>query len=509
MGLWSSKIHNVVQPRKHFLAEPPDSPFVPRLQDLVNQPDSRYHLLDWDPKQYWQPHRFIAEGLLPGPSSHASRESNSSLLFLANAAMPSKSPRRRPISTLHYKLLDWSRGIRTASGFHANGPVRMLLWCHEKDKTSILPRTFIYRTKLSLLLEMTNHVEEIVSSDISLGLKYQKREQRLELLSGRRVADTMHQLGIHIPAERRTDLQKEIHEALAQLGSDRFTSLTPSSSLQSRAWHKELQELRDRFDAGELVQAEGQAPRSRRKVKDPSTLTPEYLRLVELERNARHDLKRHGLVDGLLARQAKIDSLDLKVHNHDLDEATRAAALSEMRREDEELKRYLQNTKGVHTRQKFEYFKHDRRAYAQNPPLLMWDRRNAEPLKANSEEFYPPKGLCLFDIQPRQPFLYRMTSAQDSIFSALMTTLWYSAPDTLKVLDQIAPGAFDALTSRVPTVWDPRRGGERDLADLPLRRVTPDMAYGLVEAWQDWPFRPDLLDLLRKGNLYGDERDED
>ena len=509
MGLWSSKIHKVVEPRKHFLAEPPESPFMPRLQDLVNQPGSHYHLLDWDADQYWQPHRFIAEGLLPGPSSHASRESNNSLLILANAAMASKSPRGRPNSTIHYRLLNWSRDIRTASGFHAAGPVRMLLWCPEKDKTSILPRTFIYRTKLSLLLEMTNHVEEIVSSDISLGLKHQKREQRLELLSGRRVADTMQQFGIHIPAERRTELQKEIHEALAQLGSDEITPLTSSSSLPTRDWHKELRELRDRFDAGEFVQAEGEAPRSRRRVKDPSKLTLEYLRLVELERNARHVQKRHDLVDGLLARQAKIDSLDLKVHNNDLDEPTRAAALSEMRRENEELKGYLQNRKGIHTRQLFEYFKHDRRAYEQDPPLLMWDRRNAEPLKAKLEEFHPPKGLCLFDMQPRQPFPYSMTPAQDSIFSALVTTLWYSAPDTLKVLDQIAPGAFDALTSRVPAVWDPRRGGERDLADLPLRRVTPQMAYGLVEAWQDWPFKPDLLDLLRKGNLREDESDED
>lgn len=476
---------------------------MPRLESLANEQDSRYHLLDWNSKEYWAPDRYVAEGLLPPLDTHGSKEPNSSILILANAAMStSKLPDSQSFAKGSLKLVDWSRDIRTGSGFHAGGPVRMLYWCPEKEKTPILPRTFKYRTKLSLMLEMTCHVEEIVTSDISIGQKYQKRDQSIELMSGRRVAKSMKQLGIEIPAERRTELQRQIQQDLAKLESGDTTLQASNASLRTRGWHRELQDLQAKFDAGEFVQAEGAAPRARKKYARNSTYTPEYARLLELERNARHSQKRVELVEELLEKQAKIDSLDLQAHDSTLGEPARAAALTELRQRKNELEQDLANTKGIHTRQEFEYFKHDRRAYAQDPPLLMWDRRNADPLKADTEEFHPAKGLCLFDIEPRCPFPYSMTPAQDSVFSALMTTLWYSSSENLTVLDQITPGAFDALTPNVPALRDPRRGGELDLRDLPLRRLTPEMAYGLAMAWLDWPFKPDFFDLLRKGSLY-------
>lgn len=139
----------------------------------------------------------------------------------------------------------------------------------------------------------------------------------------------------------------------------------------------------------------------------------------------------------------------------------------------------------------------------------MWDRRTAEPMKAYKEEFYPQKNLCLLDIQPRHPLPYPMTQAQLLLLRMLTTTIWLGGSDNLTHLDRIAPGAFNALTSRVPSLTDPTRGGERDIRDLPIDRLTPEMAYGLVKAWLDWPFRPNLGDLIHRGSLVDDLDSDD
>ncbi|KAL8706832.1 MAG: hypothetical protein Q9201_000171 [Fulgogasparrea decipioides] len=508
-GLWSSKIHDVLQPHKHILAESSASPFLPRLELLVSQRNSRYHLLDWGDRDQWEPDRFVAEGLLPAFDAHGSRGSNHSILVLANGSMSSgKLSEQQRYARTHLKLLEWVSDIRKGSGFHAGGPVRMLLWCPEKESLPLTPRTVQYRSKISLQLEMACHVEEIVSSGDAIRGKEQKRDRVIDLSSGRRVAKTMQQLGIEVPPGRQTGLREQTQGFLAELGSGDATQPTLTSSIQARGWHEELQDLRKRFQAGEFAQADG-LPLGKSFAMLPrgtgSKMTPEYTRLVELERNWRHTQKRVKLVEELLQEQANIDALDLKAYDLALGERQRAAALKEMREKKEELEKRLDTTKGVHTRQEFEYFKTDRKAYAQNPPLLIWDRRTAEPLKAYKEEFYPEKRLCLLDIEPIQPCPYPMTTAQDTFFSMLMTTLWQNPSDNLTVLDRIAPGAFDAVTSKVPALRDPSRGGERNLGDLPIRRLTPEMAYGITMAWLDWPFKPDLMELLRKGSIYDDQ----
>ncbi|KAL8733523.1 MAG: hypothetical protein Q9181_003556 [Wetmoreana brouardii] len=508
-GLWSSKIHEVLQPHKHILAEPSPSPFLPRLEPLVSQPNSRYCLLDWGDGDQWEPDRFVAEGLLPAFDTHRSRGSNRSILVLANGSMSSgRLADQHRYARTHLKLLDWVSDIRKGSGFHAGGSVRMLLWCPEKETFPLMPRTIQYRSKISLQLEMACHVEEIVSSGDTIRGKQQKRDQVIDLSSGRRVARTMQQLGIEVPPGRQIELQEQTQDFPAKVGSDDATQQPSASSVQARGWHEELQDLRKMFQAGEFAQAEG-LPLGKSFAVLPrgtgSKMTPEYARLVELERNLRHTQKRIKLVEELLQEQANIDALDLKAHDPALGERQRAAALREKHEKKKELEERLDNTKGAHTRQEFEYFKTDRKAYAQNPPLLMWDRRTAEPLKAYKEEFYPEKGLCLLDIEPIQPCPYPMTTAQDTFFSMLMTTLWQNASDNLTVLDRIVPGAFDAVTSKVPPLRDPSRGGERSLRDLPIRRLTPEMAYGITMAWLNWPFKPDLVELLRKGSIYDDQ----
>ncbi|KAL8928428.1 MAG: hypothetical protein Q9172_000914 [Xanthocarpia lactea] len=505
IGLWSSKIHDIVQPRKHVLAEPPSSPFVPHLEQLTKTQSSRYQLVDWPQIEAWAPDRYVAEGLLPALDGRGSTEPNRSILVLANTALSALRQEQGRFPRTHLKLLHWASDMANTTAFHAGGPVRMLLWCPEKDANFIVPRTIRYRSKLSVLMEMICHVEEIVGSDESVFDRQKKRDQITELNSGKRVAKLMEDSGVTVPPGRETDLHKQVNEAISRSKSDDAGQGLEFTSIRARSWHEELEDLKEVFKDVELPRVKTSSGRRiLSHVPKEIIEDPRFARFLELDRNLKHVQKRTGLIEGLLQEQAQIDALDFQAHALDSKDPQRTAILAEIQQKKTQLQERLDNLKGQNTRNEFEFFKQDRKAYASNPPLLMWDHRSAEPMKAYKEEFHPAKNLCLLDIQPRHPSPYQFTGAELIFFQVLTTTLWHDGWDNLTALDRIAPGAFDAVTSKVPSLTDPTRGGERDLLDLPICRVTPEMAYGLTKAWLDWPLRPNLGDLLHRGSLIDD-----
>ncbi|KAL8801923.1 MAG: hypothetical protein Q9182_004157 [Xanthomendoza sp. 2 TL-2023] len=491
VGLWSSKIHDIVRPRKHILAEPSASAFASCLEPLIKQKDSRYHLLDWRQRDTWSPDRFVAEGLLPALNTHDPKEHNRSILILVNTAVARH--KGQPPKTL-LKLLDWANDIMDGSGFYAGGPVRVLLWCPQKEANTVLPRTIQYRTKLSLLLEMTCDIEEIVGSRESIALKVKKRDPAVEMESANRVARQMQKSGVTIPPGRETELHKQVQEALAQSESEDITREMETAPMRARSWHMELQDLRQTFKG--LKQGNGPAKPPPGFRRDPA-----YYRFLVLDKHFKHFQKRAVLIEELLQDQSQIDALDLQAHDPSQKEPQRTAILAEIQNRQEKLRERLENQAGPLGRGEFQFFKHERKAYAQDPPLLMWDHRSAEPLQAHKEEFYPAKHLCLLDIEPRHPLPYPMTLPERDLFLILTTQVWHNPRANLKVLDQIAPGAFDAVTPKVPSLRDPTRGGERDLLQLPIYRLTPEMAHGLTKAWSDWPFGPNLAELMHSNSF--------
>lgn len=471
---------------------------MPRLQALVDQQGSRYHISKETGHYHWEPDRYIADGLLSPFHAAQPTGPNNKILMLVNGALPTAYIENARFPGFQLKLRQWCNDINRQSGFHANGPVRMLVWLPEKEKTSILPHTILYRNSLSLQLEMNCRIEEVASSGAVSRQRQQQRDQSVELMSRRRVARTMQQLGVKVPFGRQLNSQKEIQDAVAPPDKTGSALQISTASLQARGWHDELQTLRQQFEAGDFARAETDPPgKSGEKVPERTQLTPEFARMTELERNLRHIAKRSGEIGIFLREQADIDTLDSQAHDPTLDKAKRLATLQELQNRRVKLKADLDNLKTPRLRADFEFYKQDRRAFAQNPPLLLWDQRSAEPLKAYSEEFYPERDMCLLDVEPHYPLPYPITSAaQASFFSILMASLFRTASNNLRALDGIAPGAFDAITPKVPALHDPTRGGERDLLDLPLRRLTPEMAYGILMAWFDWPFKPELSDLL-------------
>jgi transcription factor 1 len=489
--------------------EPRKDTYLPFLKPLLDAPGSRYHLRDWDGRTPWQAQKYITEGLLPNLqlSENSSRDPaapNDSLLIVVNAS--SRSDRQKPQTGLghesHQAIISFTNDIRTGSGFHAHGPVRMLLWVPEVEKQALLPRTVCHRRKIALALEMTCQVEEIVGgASASVRELKQHREDFLNIESGKQVAERMRRKNIQIPVERQDGMQRKVQDILQGSTSGDAVALRESDGTlpdSSRKWHKELRQLKADFESGKLSQFIGGPPgvRTNKRRNDPRTHSPEWVRLMEMERNLKSQQREKIDVLHLIVEQEKLDSLELDAYQDCLSEAERREKLEEVDRRTRELKTRLDNVTNRRS-MAFKFIVDDRKAFVQNPPLLMWDQRTAEPLIAQDYNFYKPKDIALLDIQPKFPNPYPLTTAQAIYLDMIVARVFTHGNQTPTVgLKQLAPGAFEALVPRVPALQDLRKGGCRNIEDLRCRVMTPEMFYDLALAWEKWPFKPPVPDLM-------------
>lgn len=500
-GIFSSKIHDFLRPRSHILIEPIHEYHAPFLNPLVEAPSSKYHLRDWPFQESVHLDTYIKDGLMenrePGSAQvYKTYAGIDSILVFANLARGRSVRNGNPghLSS-HYRVLSFVNALRHGRGLHLNGPVRMLLWMADKDKNALLPQTVSIRKKIASQLEAYYHVEEIVGGS-SRGPPY--RERALELESGERVAKRMEAAGIQIPANRQDDLQKEVE-------TNRFAPLrgdSVASSSTSRNWHRELHQLRKAFDQGEFSQLEGGPPGPHEtKAKANAKLTPQFLRMRQLRSNARLGDRKQTALEGLLEAEAKIDSLQNELLHMDIDQATREDKLKEQRTIYDELKTALENKEPPFLA-KFALLSDDRRALALDPPLLLWDRREAEPLVAQDEEFHTAHKLALLDFRPIVPVQYSMDQELALYFDYLSTHLLFNGSQTMKCLESLDPGAFEALALKVPELQDPRKCGRAFLEDMRTRNLTPELLYKLAIAWTQWPFRTPLTELVDRSSQF-------
>ena len=140
-------------------------------------------------------------------------------------------------------------------------------------------------------------------------------------------------------------------------------------------------------------------------------------------------------------------------------------------------------------------------AYRQDPPLLYWDRRRAEPLKANATEFFPKADLVLLDLQPRSlwPILQENFPKNYDVLEYILSNLLNQPSQTVQEgLKSLAPGAFESLVPECPSITDPKKGGNPHLDVMTVRCLTLEMLKELIEAWTKWPFRPTRREVLAK-----------
>ena len=508
IGLWSSKLHEYLKPRNHILMEPKQSIYLPFLQPLLDAPGSRYQLKGWPDSHLWQPKRYIEEGLLHdtkgyGGTPSRNGEPNNSILIIANLAGQTKTMREhaRAATSAHLKAIDFSHDVRHKTGFQQYGPTRMLMWLSDEDKRALLPRTVGYRVKLSVFMEANVALEEIVGSRRKSVVRI-RREDFLESQSRKEVALRMQEEGMMIPEGRQCGPEDR--------GSD--------VSKISRHWHSELQELEEDFQAGKFSQyvktpaaksINGRMPRAmngKAITEDSLPESPEYQRMMLLRYDANGQNVLIDRVEAVLRKQKKIDEMDSDLYREDIKASEQKNDVKALESRTQDFKAELEKltTKQVSV---LLFRDDDRRALAMDPPLLMWDRRKAEPLLAGEDEFYAPDQVALLDFQPKATDEFPMTPEQSIYFDLIASSLYSPATQaTFRRLDTIAPGAFDALVPQVAAIHDPRKGGRRDIDSVRVRTATPEMIHGLAVAWDNWLFKPPIEDLLLRFGVNSEER---
>ena len=67
----------------------------------------------------------------------------------------------------------------------------------------------------------------------------------------------------------------------------------------------------------------------------------------------------------------------------------------------------------------------------------------------------------------------------------------------MRLLDTIAPAAYDALVPKIAEFTDPRKGGRKNADWLACRILSPKMMWRLAIEWDKWLFKPDTEELKR------------
>ena len=494
IGLWSTKLHDYLKPRNHILIEPKKDTCLPFLQPLLDAPGSRYRLVDWPEEHVWAPDRFVKEGLLHdveglGGPPPTTEEPNNSILITANlvgchlekrALLPDAVTRKQPLAYL--RALHYAQGARYRTGFLKYGATRLLMWLSDEHKRSLLPRTVGYRGKMALYMESHVSLEEIVgfpdASDSAI-----HREDALDIESSKRVAQRMREKDIKIPPHRQVRLEDRKYD-LSQV---------------SRHWHKELQELEEGFRAGKFKQnVEIPAATYDGKRRGRAQPTPEFKRMKLLRYVITGDNVSIDKINSVLKSQERIDKMDLDLHREDINSSEREELIKALNASIQDYKSELRvlNKKQL---ERLYFLDDDRRATAMNPPLLMWDRREAEPLLAREDEFHYPTQAALLDFQPKMPNEFPMTMHQSIYFDLISTSLLSPTSHAgLERLKVVAPGAFEALIPQVPAIRDPAKGGRYDLDSVRARTLTTEMFHSLALAWDNWAFKPSI-----ESTIYG------
>ena len=449
---------------------------------MLDAPGSRYHYRCWPPVDTAYIGRYVEEGLLPPANEF--RGDQSPILLVANHGHGKVRAEDHSVGVeAVMQAYTHAHNFRHKKSFHTYGPTRMLMWMSDSDKRTLLPRTVAYRSKVAVSLELSMHVEEIVGGP-PLETKA-RREDALEIRSGERAAERTKEEGLILPPRRQ----------LAYEGT-----FGRSSAGTTRDWHRELRELEEGFKTLKYSQFEGELPKpliDARGRKQPARkgvpFSPEYKRFQRLKGIFNRANVNHNKADKYVQMQEEIDRLDLEAHRKDINTEQRKELLRVLDAKIRDFKASLEDLREADL-QKIMFLDDDRRAFAMDPPLLMWDRRKAEPILAENDEFYHiSKPMALLDFQPQPKSIkdFPMNEKQEDYFDDIATHLMsVRGPATLHHLNKLAPGAFEALTSKVPALRDPRKGGRRDIDFVRNRTLTPEMFHGLALAWDQWLFKP-------------------
>jgi transcription factor 1 len=445
-GIWSSKINEFLQPRRHVLVEP-EITYHRFLKPLV-QSKPCYKLLkepiygkaDW---AEFIPTHFPEQSPIV-PNKPGVLPKNNTLLILANppAAFSPKD---------HYTPSRWwlkfLEDCLHQNGLNMYGSVRVLALAPFKDITGVLPRTTADRRRIGSLTEtLALHAIEIASSN-EFEHWHASRGWDALLDNRKRVAERAAAQNIITPPNREPPPLECIPDIKA-----RGRKESPYTARMLLPLHKELLSTIEAGDATGF--------KSRTGVTDPKLrdlLRQKSLAVTKLARNNTMAYSRQKLTDMRL----------------NIDEETRklARAAADPNETPENLKilddqigtlqsQYAAEVSKTHFSESRFYestIDDSRIAFISNnfdDSQLVWDRRPFEPLVIHPDEIWPadrPMGLIYFEAQEAPLALQKIFQQPKSThrealdrFLALINT---TNGRTLMTVSEIAEFAFSKLST--------------------------------------------------------------
>ncbi|KAK5205797.1 hypothetical protein LTR47_010155 [Exophiala xenobiotica] len=490
-GLWSQKIHNLLNPRRHVLVEPDFVNYSPYLAPLLQGKDTVYRHATLLEDAFNPRNKLLSDY----PAAIDPLQCNQTLLLTVNlsgtllkTSVYTGSPARRFFADLYLSL--W----KSRTNIHRYGLVRVLAWVPDDEKDAYIPRTVNTRRKQAVMLEGGYSIKEIAGGSDNTRSSLYRRWREIEVEDRARVAALEQAAGIETPETRRD-----------QLPPPDLLSIDPTvEAIQKGKFISNAQWVPNFLKLDEYLRKEHpehyEECNKKRRYEGPGGHLPELREWQMLRTQARTQHKTHMRAVDLVKDQRLLDlswkKLMIAAESHRVNTQerqlrTRAEALgASILRLNRTNRLFV--TKAVD----------DYRALDMSPPVLSWNRREAEPVLVHAEDFVPSHDrLALLDLTPRQDFLAKIDTIDKMVyFGHVLRDLFLrpsrSVYDALKML---VHEGVDEFIKAIPGLHDPTKGGWYDLSALRVRSLPTEMVVDIALAYTKWPFRRSTESILMWG----------
>ncbi|KAG8405810.1 hypothetical protein J3458_021741 [Metarhizium acridum] len=165
-GVWSRKLHEILEPRKHVMMDLDAELYKPFLADLISKDN-----VELIPKSglVWKDLLEMLRTSLTEQRETTQKDTpsrNDTLLVTANLSMFPKKAFHGFDSISSMILYQFISSISTSTLFQRYGLVRMLIWVNDEDKRRLLPRSINRRKKSAFETELScEWVHEVAGLD--------------------------------------------------------------------------------------------------------------------------------------------------------------------------------------------------------------------------------------------------------------------------------------------------------------------------------------------------------
>ncbi|ETN46619.1 uncharacterized protein HMPREF1541_00805 [Cyphellophora europaea CBS 101466] len=488
---WSEHLHDIVQPRRHILAEPKRETFAPFINPLLEKVGSRYEWTDKGLGSIIHDTKFFEEENLDQKDQLTT--SNPNILVTINLSDNVLNPKGGLTVRAHTYFINnlYASLFTLRNDLFRHGLFRVLAWLPDEDKHLFVPRTVEQRSKQSLQLDTTCSVTEVASLS-STAEDENPRHQRIYDLSIedlRTVRKKDRAAGIFVPSHHPdTDpLPPAVH---LHPSVESYKSI---DHLERHAYQDELMSLDDQVkrEFPEVYEAYAPGWLSVDKRIPRSHSNEPLIKQWKLLYVRARTLHKTYLLKTSIAKEQR----DIEAQWRAAQEGGDEEALKGLKHRAEKNLAAVKKQKATN-QQWVRKAIDDYRAY--DMQAFSWYRRPYNPLVTSTSHFARSKGdfakqkaLALVDIEPDPNF--RKTFDTDTrwrIFDYVITRLSVAwTRDVYTALQHIIPAGVDEFIEMVPSLKDPRRGGWHDLRELRMRSLPAEIWVDIALAYHEWPFR--------------------